>query len=386
MKIAIDAHMIGHKSTGNETYMVNLINALGRLHGNSHQYTVYVDQAEAHNALHSCNGHMSFRQLATHSPLIRVLFLLPMEFRRAKADVVHMQYILSPVLPRCASVVTIHDISFEHFPGVFKPTELLRDKLLVPFSARRADAVLTVSEFTKADLVKTYGIAPEKIVVAVGSVDSGFRLLEDRAKIDGVCRQYGIDGPFILYVGNIQPRKNLVRLVQAYAALVRGESVPHRLVIVGNKAWRHLPVLEAVRAFGLEQRVVFTGYIPEEDVCALYNAADLFVFPSIFEGFGLPIVEAMACGTPVITSNTSSMPEAGGEAAIYVDPFSVPELTLAMRKVLEDADLRARLSASGLARAAQFSWEEAARKAVRAYEMAADSRFRPSRCIVKRAA
>jgi glycosyltransferase involved in cell wall biosynthesis len=375
LKIAIDAHMIGHQATGNETYTVNLINALARLDEPSHEYTVYVDRAGVRNSFQSFDGRVKIRLLATHSPLIRIPFLLPAELWRREVDAVHMQYILPPVLPRCATVLTVHDISFEHFPGVFKRTELIRSKLLIPYSARRADVVLAVSEFTKADLVKTYGIEPQKIVVTAVPAAPRFGPLEDRSRVDGVRRRYSIDGPFILYVGNIQPRKNLVRLVQAYAALARKGQFSHRLVIVGKKEWQHSSVFEAARTCGVEQRITFTGYVPDEDLCALYNAADLFVFPSIFEGFGSPILEAMSCGTPVIASNTSSMPEVGGDAVLYVDPFKVADLVLAMRTALEDSDLRARLSARGLARAAQFSWEDTARKTVEAYGMAVGARF-----------
>jgi glycosyltransferase involved in cell wall biosynthesis len=376
--------MIGHQATGNETFVVNLINALARLEGHDQEYTVYVDSNEARESLRPYDGRLKIRRLATHAPLIRAPFLLPAEIWRSGMDVAHMQYVLPPVLPGCATVLTVHDISFEHFPGVFKRTELVRDKLLVPYSARRADVVLTISEFSKADMVRTYGIDPAKIVVTAVPAPPRFRRLEGRSQVDDVRRRYGIDEPFILYVGNIQPRKNLVRLVQAYATLAAGGQIPHRLVIVGKMAWQHSQVLEAARACGLERRITFTGFVPEEDLCALYNAADLFVFPSIFEGFGTPILEAMSCGIPVITSNTSSMPEVGGDAALYVDPFKVADLVLAMRTVLEDSDLRARLSARGLARARQFSWEDTARKAAEAYEMAVRARFRSKRTAVGR--
>ena len=246
-----------------------------------------------------------------------------------------MQYILPPVLPRCATVLTVHDISFEHVPGVLKRTELIRAKLLIPLSARRADVVVTVSEFTR----RTWSRHTESRLRRSSSrrwrLPPDFGCWRTAHLLTRCAVVIHIEGPFILYVGNIQPRKNLVRLVQAYAALASEGHLSHRLVIVGKREWNHSPVLEAARASGLEERITFTGYVADEDLCALYNAADLFVFPSIFEGFGSPIVEAMSCGTPVITSNTSSMPEVGGDAAVYVDPFNVAELVLAMRTVLE---------------------------------------------------
>ena len=378
MKIAIDAHMVGHRATGNETYTVNLTNALAQMSHPDHEYTVYVDRRELLDSPCLFDGRVKMRRLQMHSPFIRIPFLLPAEVWYRRIDVVHMQYILSPILPHCASVLTVHDISFEHFPDFFSRGDLLRTKLLVPISARRADVVVTVSEYTKKDLVNSYGIDPDKIVVTPEAANSSFRPLAEGAGPNEVRHRYGIAGPFILFVGNIQPRKNLRRLIDAYGALVRDQRIPHRLVIVGNKARLHSHVFQAVRDSGLEERVIFTGYVPNEDLCALYNAAETFVFPSIFEGFGLPIIESMSCGTPVIASNTSSMPEVGGDAVIYVDPYDTGELAAAMHAVLGDCGLRARLSAAGLARAKRFSWENTARRTVEAYELAFERRLASS--------
>ncbi|MDI6858528.1 MAG: glycosyltransferase family 1 protein [Dehalococcoidia bacterium] len=379
MKIAIDAHMVGHQATGNETYTLNLIDALARLDGAGREYTVYVDRRGLSSLPPSLNGRVRVRVLPLHSPLVRIPFLLPVELWRRRADVAHMHYILPPVVPRCATVLTVHDISFERYPDFFSRSELLRARTLVPFSARRADVVIAVSEFTKADLVSFYGIDPEKIVVTSAAPAPHFHPLDDRRRIDAVRREYGIDGPFILYVGNIQPRKNLRRLIEAFAATACESDIPHRLVIVGKKAWLHSPVLEAARASRLSERITFTGYVPDKDLPALYNAADLFVYPSIFEGFGLPVLEAMSCGTPVITSNTSSLPEVGGDAAVYFDPLDAGDIARAIRAALADPELRSRLSARGLARAKEFSWAATARKTVEAYEQAFRARFGASK-------
>ena len=371
--------MVGHQATGNETYTLNLIRALAQLDGAGREYTVYVDRRGLSSLPPSLNGHVRVRVLPLHSPLVRIPFLLPVELWRSRTDVTHMHYILPPIVPRCATVLTVHDISFERYPDFFSRSELLRARTLVPFSARRADLVIAVSECTKTDLVNFYGIDPEKIVVTPAAPAPPFRLLDDRRRIDAVRREYGIDGPFILYVGNIQPRKNLRRLIEAFAAVACESDIAHRLVIVGKKAWLHSPVLEAARASGLSERITFTGYVPDQDLPALYNAADLFVYPSIFEGFGLPVLEAMSCGTPVITSNTSSLPEVGGDAAIYFDPFDAGDIARAMRAVVADPGLRSRLSARGLARAKEFSWAATARKTVEAYERAFRARFGASR-------
>jgi len=185
--------------------------------------------------------------------------------------------------------------------------------------------------------------------------------------VDPALKRYVIERPYILYVGSLEKRKNLPRLLEAYAYL--RETLPGwKLVIVGGRKWKSDPIYKAVQRLGLEPHVIFTGFVAEEDLPALYNGADLFVFPSLYEGFGLPVLEAMACGTPVVTSNTSSLPEVAGEAALLVAPTDVKAIAAAMQRVLSEPDLAAELRRRGLERASQFSWERTARETLAVYE------------------
>ena len=370
MKIGIDAHMVGRRATGNETYVVNLARALARVDDGQTEYTLYVDPQAAAGPPLVPDARFRQRQLRPRTPLVRIPVTLPLEVGRRPVDVLHLQYNLPPFLPRCARVLTVHDISYEHFPECFRLRERLRNKIWVRASARRAEVVIAVSEYTKQDLVKTYGISPERVVVTLEAADPAFCPPRSRAQTDEVCRRYEIDGPYVLYVGNIQPRKNLQRLIQAYGQLIAAGEITHRLVIVGQKAWLYSDVFEEARRSGLSQQIIFTGYVPQEDLRHLYAGTDAFVFPSLFEGFGLPVLEAMACGAPVITSRTSSLPEVAGDAALYVDPYRVDDIARALQRLAHDEELRAQLSASGLKQAARFSWEETARRTLQAYEQA----------------
>jgi len=370
MKIGIDAHMVGRRATGNETYVVNLARALARVDGGEHDYTLYVDPQAAAGPPVVPDARFRQRPLRPRMPLVRIPVSLPLEIGRRPVDVLHLQYNLPPFLPRCARVLAVHDISYEHFPECFRLRERLRNKIWVRASARRAETVIAISEYAKRDLVQTYGIDPERVVVTLLAADPEFRPPERRTETQEVRRRYEIDGPYLLYVGNIQPRKNLKRLIQAYGQLLAAGETQHRLVIVGQKAWLYSDVFEEARRAGLSEQITFTGYVPQEDLRHLYAGAGAFVFPSLFEGFGLPVLEAMACGAPVITSRTSSLPEVAGDAALYIDPYRVEELAGALRRLTHDDALRARLSAAGLEQAARFSWEETARQTLRAYEQA----------------
>ncbi len=370
MKIGIDAHMVGRRATGNETYVTNLARALALVDDGRNHYTLYIDRQAAAGPRVVADPRFLQRPLRPHTPFVRIPVSLPLELARRPLDVLHLQYNLPPLLPRCGRVLTVHDISYEHFPECFTLRERVRNKVLVRWSARRAEVVIAVSEYTKRDLVETYGIDPERIVVTLEAADPAFRPPQNIEETEQVCRRYGIEGPYVLYVGNIQPRKNLPRLIQAYAQLMAAGDIQHRLVIVGRKAWLHSEVFQEARRSGLSNQIVFTDYVPQSDLPHLYARADVFVFPSLFEGFGLPVLEAMACGAPVITSRSSSLPEVAGDAACYVDPFSAGEIARALRQLVCDAELRARLAGAGLEQAARFSWEQTARQTLRAYEQA----------------
>lgn len=281
-------------------------------------------------------------------------------------DVFHAPDFMLPPLPGgLPSLLTIHDLSFVHAPETFVPGMRTLLGAAVPRSVRRATHVIAVSEATKQDLVNLYGTLPEKISVIYAGVQPHFRPIEDTLAIR---TRYGLsDAPFILTVGTLQPRKNHLRLVQAF---VRMDAPDHKLVIAGGKGWIYDEVRAEVERLGLAGRVLFPGFVADEDLPALYSAAEMFVYPSLYEGFGLPVLEAMACGTPVVTSDTSSLPEvvAGGEAGLMVNPLDVDALAEAMGRLLLDATLRANLIEKGRAQAAGFTWEKTARQTLALYE------------------
>jgi glycosyltransferase involved in cell wall biosynthesis len=247
---------------------------------------------------------------------------------------------------------------------------------MMPRFLRAADAVIAVSECTKRDAIRFYRIPEEKITVIYEGVNPRFRPASPEA-IAAVRARYGLPERFILYVGTIEPRKNLTTLLEAFHHLLATYDL--RLVIVGKKGWLYERFFRRLRELGLENRVLFTGYVPDEDLPAIYSAADLFVFPSLYEGFGLPVLEAMACGTPVICSNTSSLPEVAGDAALLVDPTDARALTGAMEQVLTNERLWATLRAKGMERARGFTWEKAAYRTWEVYQQVISSFSGPRR-------
>lgn len=283
-------------------------------------------------------------------------------------DLVHDTTGTAPLaLAPAKRIATIHDVFPLSFPGHSTLLDTLIYHYWLPIAVKRVNAVITVSEQSKRDIKQHLYLAEEKITVIQSAACAHFRELREDEIYSALAR-VGVERPFILYVGSVEPRKNLLRLLDAYTQL-REWSPKWRLVIVGARNyWKSSPVAQAVEQKGLQDCVTFTGYVPDEDLPALYNGADLFCFPSLYEGFGLPVLEAMACGTPVITSNTSSLPEVAGDAALLVDPYNVEEIATAMRRVLEDPALAQELRKKGLERAKQFTWEKTARETIAVYE------------------
>jgi glycosyltransferase involved in cell wall biosynthesis len=293
--------------------------------------------------------------------------------RRRPVDLLHVQYTAPPFAP-CPVIATIHDLAFEHLPETFNRRSWMQLRLTVRRTARRAAHILTVSEFSRRDIMETYGIAPERITVTPEAAPESFTPAT-AVEIERVRARYKIEGDYILAVGSIQPRKNLALLLAAYSDLLQRHvraKLP-RLVIVGKRAWLYEHTLRLVGDLGLTNNVTFTGYVPERDLPPLYSGALCFVYPSYFEGFGLPPVEAMKCGAPVITGDRTSLPEVVGEAGLTVDPFDRDALAGAVSRVIDDAGLRQTLRERGFTRARMFDWRETARLTLGAYERAFES-------------
>lgn len=369
LRIAIDAHSVGTGLAGNETYITNLIEALARIDSHN-RYTLYVTRRAAVERFKDRWPNFSVQLTLPHTPVLRVPVTLVRELRRRPVDVLHVQYTAPPFAP-CPVVATIHDLSFEHLPDTFKRRSRMQLRLTVRRTAHRAAQLIAPSEFTCRDIAHTYGIASERINLIPLAAAAEFTPASD-AEVARVRKRYRIGGDYILAVGSIQPRKNLTRLVRAYSALRRARpnaKLP-QLVLVGKKAWLYDETLRAIAECGSARDVSLTGYVPEGDLPALYTGALCFVYPSYFEGFGLPPLEAMRCGTPVIASDRTSLPEVVGDAGLLVDPFDEAALAHALAALLDDADLRTRLRTRGLARAASFDWRETARRTLEVYQRA----------------
>jgi glycosyltransferase involved in cell wall biosynthesis len=261
-------------------------------------------------------------------------------------------------------IVTVHDIRQHVFPKFNKATTL--SYLFLPRTLKTTDKIITVSNSTKKDLIHYFNVPEEKIKVILLAADEKFQPLNDEETKE-VKQKYHLNFPFILYLGGLAAHKNISTLIKAFYTLKK-KKFQHKLVITGKKRWKYNEIFETIDKLNLQKDVIFTGYVPDEDLPALYNAADLFVYPSLYEGFGLPPLEAMVCGTPVITSNTSSLPEVVGDAGIMVDPYDVDGLADAMYDVLTNDGLREEMIKKGLERTKRFSWEKCARETLKVYE------------------
>ncbi len=289
---------------------------------------------------------------------------LPLDSSLGGIDIYHATNFVTPPLRKARGVVTIYDLIMllpEYCVPLYQKAELKR-------YISRADTVISISEHTKRDIITTFGIPEEKVRVILLAADERFRPLDDKDAIQRVLSRYGVAGDYILYTGPMELRKNVPALVKAYALLKAEKNVPHNLVLAGNKGGGHYEeVMAIIQREGLEKSVLFTGFVADYDLPYLYNGASLFAFPSLYEGFGLPPLEAMACGCPVVTSNTSSLPEVVGDAGLMIDPTRPEELAEAMGRILEDRALHGELRERGLARAAEFSWKKCAAETMDVY-------------------
>jgi len=297
----------------------------------------------------------------------RLSLPVPLDVLIRGLDVFHATDYLLPPLSRAAGLVTVHDLSFKLFPECAEPNLVRFLERRLPRSLNRARIILADSQCTKEDLVRLYGLSPTRIAVVMGGVDDRFHPVAEPA-VTAVRQKYALPGDYVLTVGTLEPRKNLVRLVEAFAKLQQESTGVSQLVIAGGKGWLYDEIFATVQRLELTDRVRFLGFVPDDDLPALLTGARLFVFPSLYEGFGLPPLEAMACGTPVVCSRSSSLPEVVGDAAIVVEPLDPAALAKAMNRVVKDGSLRAKLSEQGRVQAAKFTWKAAAESLIDVYE------------------
>ena len=371
MHIAIDAHSVAAQLAGNETYAINLIEALAEI-DQTNRYTLYVTKKAAIDRFDGRWPNFTVRQTLPHTPLVRIPLALSAELRQHPVDVLHVQY-TAPPFPPCPIVATIHDLSFEHLPETFNRRSRTQLRFTVRHTTGRAAQILTLSEFSRRDIIETYGVDPDLIWVTPPAAPPHFAPVTNEIELRRIRESYGINTDYLLSLGSIQPRKNLITLIEAYSCLRRSrpEGKLPRLVLAGKRGWLDREIFRAAERSDFQQDILFTGYVPEQDLPALYSGATCFVYPSYFEGFGLPVVEAMQCGVPVIAGNRTSLPEVTGDAALMFDPFDTRALSEAITRLVDDPDYRARLRLKGLKRAKDFNWKVTAQLTLAAYERAA---------------
>ncbi len=269
-----------------------------------------------------------------------------------------------PIFAPKKSVVSILDVSYLYFPELFKKKDLIQLKKWTSYSAKKSMKILTISESSKNDIIKEYGVKEEKVEVIYPGINkvssSKYRVLS----MDKLGKKFGINGKYILFVGTLQPRKNITRLIEAYSKIETDVS----LIIVGRRGWKYEEILNAPEKYNVKDKVLFLENVTDEELPVLYKNAEFFILPSLYEGFGIPVLEAMNYGTPVITSNVSSLPEAGGDAALYVDPNSVSDISEKMKKLLEDDNLKKQLIEKGKKQVEKFSWEKSTRETLAVLE------------------
>lgn len=291
-------------------------------------------------------------------------------FTGGPLDLFHAtDFVLAPNRARC-QLVTVHDLAFLFYPEASMPSLYRYLNVVVPRSIRRADHLLADSHNTATDLQEQWQITADRITVVQGAVDHDrFQPVVDQNRLQAVRERYNIgDRPFILGLSTLQPRKNFARLIEAFHQARQEAKLPHRLVIGGGKGWLFAEIFARVQELGLTDHVLFPGYVDDADLPALYTAAEFFAFPSLYEGFGLPVIEALACGTPVLTADNSCLSEAGGPGAIYVQATSVESIAAGIVTLAQNADLRQTLRAAGLTHAAQFTWQRSAEQLLAAYQ------------------
>ena len=280
------------------------------------------------------------------------------------------------------------DLSYIHFPEMFKKSDLYQLKNWTAYSVKKAKKILTISEASKNDIIRVYQVPEDRVVVTYPGIKQELGIMNQESGISRIKKRYGIEGNYILFVGTLQPRKNITRLIEAFSKLLHNYSSSERsesrsqkdssrlrsnnkelqLVVVGKKGWLYEDILEAPKKFGVQERVKFLDFVSDEDLALLYKNALCFVLPSLYEGFGLPVLEAMQYGCPVITSNISSLPEAGGDAALYVNPENVSDISSKIEKLIKNEKLRQEMIEKGYKQVKKFSWEKTARETLRVLE------------------
>ena len=365
MRIGIDARKLHDFGIG--TYIRNLLRQLARMD----RQTEFVILCRPDDCAMVTALGENFRGVVETAGNYSLLeqVKIPLALKREGVTLFHAPHYVLPPLVRCKAVVTIHDCIHLMFPQYLPNRFAYRYAIAsIRLAARRATRIMTVSESSKRDILKFVDTEPGKIDVIYNAYDDTFAIEPREEDVVRVRERYQLESEFVLYAGNVKPHKNLERLIEAFH-LVRKRGLDHlKLVMIGDEISKYTALRRAVHRHQLHKYVRFLGYLPEETLAVMYRLAGVFVFPSLYEGFGLPPLEAMASGTPVVMSNVSSLPEVAGDAAVLVDPYSPGAIAGAMRRVMMDGRLRDDMRERGLARAREFSWGRSVRRVKEIYD------------------
>jgi len=364
VRIAIDASTISTQG-GPRTYVLGLVDALLRI-DRDNEYVVFYNDSDHLGRFPAAKEIV----LPGKNPLARLWrehVLLPHACTREAVDLLHCPKSAIPYHASCPVVVTLHDLIPLKHPETEKFAARMYWRLQIPIAARRSSFIITDSEHARQEIRDDFGCLPEKVKAIMLGFDP--HMTQQRSSADGerVCRTYGLPAEYLLYVGTIQPRKNLDTLIEAFYRLKKNAALADKLVIVGRKGWLYEKLFARIKELHLDSEIIFTGFVPDADLPFIYDRARVFLYLSLFEGFGLPPLEAMACGVPVITSNATSLPEVVGDAGITVSPTDIDGVSAAIMRILSNPVLAEHLREAGRARAALFSWETAARETLAVY-------------------
>jgi glycosyltransferase involved in cell wall biosynthesis len=374
MRFSVDAHAIGCRLSGNEVYIRSLLDAFASI-GEAEEFVTYLSVEQAGQWVPE---RFSQRRVS-RNPFVRLGYDLPRQLRKDRPDLLHVQY-TAPLDCPVPIVVSVHDVSFLECPQYFSIPRAAQLRLTVRHTVARAARIITGSEFSRAAIARAYGLDDSRIAVVPNAATALFRPLPRETATEWVRARFPITAPFILTVGDLQPRKNQVGLIRAFAEMIQSHPrLPHHLVLAGKEQWGASAIARAAEKSGFADRIHFTGFVSDEALLRLYGACEFFVFPSFYEGFGLPVLEAMACSRAVACSNTSAVHEVADAAAVLFDPDSIPEITRAMLDLALDAELRTRMERIGLQRSAHFSWRKTAERTLEVYHEAAHASARNGR-------
>lgn len=365
MRIGIDATALPSPLFGAGNYIAELIRALTHL-DETNEYLVFTKPT--HKSLFD-SARAEIIPASLPSRIMRIGWeqtFLPLLVKRHRIDLLHSPHYTIPLVKFCPTVVTFHDMIFFLHPEMHLYYKRLFFRSIIPLSARIADAIVAASENTRSDIIKLMGVSGQKVHTIPYGISPIFHPVTDPEELCRARAKYELPEKYFIYVGNFEPRKNIPGLIRAFARL-RPKDINCWLVLAGTRGWQDSAIFSTLEELNLADRVLLPGFISQADLPAIYSSSIALVYPSRYEGFGLPVLEAMACGAPVITSNISSMPEIVGDAGILIDPTDEDELADAMHRVSSNNGLRAQLAGTGINRAKSFSWDRAARETLSVY-------------------